>query len=62
MMMTTIKDQFFKDFLMNFSTFELRYLSLKILHHTVFENHRKSLIHHYERSELRLHFELTKVN
>ena len=29
---------------------------------TVFENHRKSLIQHYERSELRLHFEWTKVN
>ena len=27
---------------------------------TVFENHRKSLIQHDERSELRLHFELTK--
>ena len=30
--------------------------------HTVFENHRKSLILHCERSELRLHFEWTKVN
>ena len=29
---------------------------------TVFENHRKSLIQHCERSELRLHFEWTKVN
>ena len=29
---------------------------------TVFENHRKSLIQHSERSELRLHFEWTKVN
>ena len=28
----------------------------------MFENHRKSLIQHCERSELRLHFELTKVN
>ena len=28
---------------------------------TVFENHRKSLIQYCERSELRLHFELTKV-
>ena len=27
-----------------------------------FENHRKSLIQHCERSELRLHFEWTKVN
>ena len=29
---------------------------------TVFENHRKSLIQHRERSELSLHFEWTKVN
>ena len=29
---------------------------------TVFENHIKSLIQHCERSELRLHFEWTKVN
>ena len=29
---------------------------------TVFENHRKSLIQHCERSELRLHFKWTKVN
>ena len=29
---------------------------------TVFENHRKSLILHCERSELRLHFEWTKVH
>ena len=28
---------------------------------TVFENHRKSLIQYCERSELRLHFEWTKV-
>ena len=28
----------------------------------VFENHRKSLIQHCERSELRLHFEWTEVN
>ena len=27
-----------------------------------FENHRKSLIQHCERSELRLHFEWTKVH
>ena len=30
--------------------------------YTVFENHKKSLIQHCERSELRLHFEWTKVN
>ena len=29
---------------------------------TVFENHRKSLIGHCERSELHLHFECTKVH
>ena len=29
---------------------------------TVFENHRKSLIHHYERSELHLQFDWTKVH
>ena len=29
---------------------------------TMFENHRKSLILHCERSELRLHFEWTKVH
>ena len=29
---------------------------------TVFKNHRKSLIQHCERSELRLHFEWTNVN
>ena len=28
----------------------------------VFENHRKSIIQHCERSELRLHFEWAKVN
>ena len=30
--------------------------------HTVFENHPKSRIQHCERSELRLHFEWTKVH
>ena len=29
---------------------------------TVFENHRKSPIQHCEQSELRLHFERTKVH
>ena len=29
---------------------------------TVFENHRKSLIQHCDQSELRLHFEWTKVD
>ena len=34
----------------------------KLLKYTVFENHRKSLIQNCERSELRLHFEWTKVH
>ena len=34
----------------------------KLAYFTVFENHRKSLIQHCERSELRLLFEWTKVN
>ena len=29
---------------------------------TMFENHRKSLIRHCERSELRLHFECPKIH
>ena len=37
-------------------------LTVKCKYHTVFENHRKGLIQHCERSELRLHFERTKVN
>ena len=37
-------------------------LILKKCTSAVFENHRKSLIQHCERSELRLHFEWTKVN
>ena len=32
-----------------------------LVHYTVFENHRKSLIKLCERSELRLHFEWTKM-
>ena len=38
------------------------YFTEKSLGLTVFENHRKSLIQHCERSELGLHFEWTKVN
>ena len=34
----------------------------RISNSTVYENHGKSLIQHCERSELRLHFEWTKVN
>ena len=34
----------------------------RLMSSMVFENHRKSLIQHCERSELRLHFEWTKVN
>ena len=37
-------------------------LENKIIMHTMFEDHRKSLIQHCERSELRLDFEWTKVN
>ena len=37
-------------------------LEVKIQRCTVFENHRKSLIKNCKRSELRLHFEWTKVN
>ena len=33
-----------------------------VIFNTVFENHRKSLIQHCERSELRLHFEWTKAH
>ena len=37
-------------------------MKLVVLHiYTVFENHRKSLIQQCERSELRLHFEWTKL-
>ena len=35
---------------------------LKLESLTVFENHRKSLIQYYERSDLRLHLEWTKVH
>ena len=37
-------------------------LNLKGSYYTVFENQRKSIIQHCERSELRLHFEWTKIN
>ena len=40
----------------------LRFFSRVKSSFTVFENHRKSLIQHCERSELRLQFEWTKVN
>ena len=39
-----------------------REMACKLDKTMVFENHRKSLIQHCERSELRLHFEWTKVN
>ena len=38
------------------------YFKYILRYRTVFENHRKSLIQHCERSKLRLHFEWTKVN
>ena len=37
-------------------------VSFKIKKDIVFENHRKSLIQHCERSELLLHLEWTKVD
>ena len=37
-------------------------VNTKVSNSTVFENHRKSRIQHCERSELRLHFEWTKVH
>ena len=37
-------------------------LGLKVGHNTVFENRRKSRNQHCERSELRLHFEWTKID
>ena len=40
----------------------LTYLIDASSHSTVFENYRKSLIQFCERSELRLHFERTKVS
>ena len=43
--------------------YKISLISLFVVNiHTVFENHRKSLIQHCERSELRLHFEWTKVS
>ena len=39
-----------------------KFIFLKECTRTVFENHRKSLIQNCERSELRLHFEWTKIN
>ena len=37
------------------------FIKNEFIYSTVFENHRKSLIQHCEQSELRLHFEWTKV-
>ena len=45
----------------NASGIESATKSRKLHSITVFENHRKSIINHCERSELRLHFEWTKV-
>ena len=47
--------KFFKVFLQLFAEQNSKVLM------SVFENHKKSLIQHCERSELRLHFEWTKV-
>ena len=41
---------------------EVRVITSSKYSYTVFENHRKSLIQHCERSELFLHFKRTKVN
>ena len=40
----------------------LRLADIRNCEGTVFENHRKSLIQHCERSEICLHFEWTKVH
>ena len=48
--------------LFNFKWMNTYLLKFKISQNTVFENHKKSLIQHCERSELSLHFEWTKVN
>ena len=37
-------------------------MTFDLFYGTVFENRRKSLIQHCERSELRLHFQWTKVH
>ena len=50
------------NFASDFKTRSARLLIISLSRPTVFENHRKSLIQHCERSELFLHFEWTKVN
>ena len=49
------------DALCIFFNFKPHFLFMPPLFIEVFENHRKSLIQHCERSELRLHFECSKV-
>ena len=46
----------------NFTTFWSQTASNNLVWCTVIESHRKSLIQHCKRSELRLHFEWTNVN
>ena len=58
LIMLLINDCFLKIYQVSIPTLP----QIRIGFRTVFENHRKSLIHHCERSELRLHFEWTKVN
>ena len=47
---------------MTFKSMLFEYFSIPFSTCRVFEYHRKSLIQHCERSELRLHFEWTKVD
>ena len=56
-------DSFFPNlFLIGMSPLSIAFLlSQKAKPGTVFENHRKSLIQHCERSELRLHLEWLKL-
>ena len=58
------RKQKFKMFNFITKSVEINFGSYLVLGHldiTLFENHRKSLIQHCERSELRLHFEWTNV-
>ena len=56
-------DQFYKRLAITYQTqYILKMKILQIHFHTMFENLPKSRIQHCERSELRLHFEWTKVN
>ena len=56
-----IKSPVSSDLPLKNSAWEMVAPNTEISFFTVFENHRKSLIQHCERSELCLHFEWTKV-